>query len=351
MDDLATIRSWYAEDLRLRTPVRLNMAVVDAFAKVPREHFFGPGPWQIRPDSRPHEPFTTPDGAPHWLYHDVLISIDPERGLNNGMPSFWAHNFDHIGLRPGQRVFQVGAGTGYYTALLAEIVGPTGRVVAVEYDAELAARALRNLAPWQHVEVVAGDGRTHDPGEVDVVVVFAGCTHPAPLWLDRLAEGGRLLMPLTANNWWGFMLRSIRRGETFDAATVSWVGIFPCAGGRDDDAAKRLLGTLQDEYRGRGSGTELPIRALHRGEPQAEDAEKVWYHAPGFWLERAIAAPAELPDTPQPQAGIVEVARRRTHATANAAVAPSLAAAVSATRLRPDGPAGPHSPSRAARAG
>jgi protein-L-isoaspartate(D-aspartate) O-methyltransferase len=343
-DDLATIRGWYAEDLRLRTPVRRNMAVVDAFAKVPRENFLGPGPWRILPDSRPDQPFVTPDDAPHWVYHDVLVSIDPERGLNNGMPSFWAHNLDHLDLRRGERVLQVGAGTGYYSALLAEIVGPDGQVTAVEHDAGLAARARRNLAPWRQVELVAGDGRAHDPGAVDAVVVFAGCTHPAPLWLDRLAEGGRLMMPLTAENWRGFVLRAVRVGDEFDAASIGGVGIFPCAGGRDEDAAKRLLRTLQDAYRDRVPATELPIRALHRGEPEAEDAEKVWYYAPGFWLERAVAA--EAPAEPRlPEITSREIDR------ASAAAAPSLAAAVSATRLRPDGPAGPHSPSRAARAG
>ncbi|HEV7982481.1 MAG TPA: methyltransferase domain-containing protein [Xanthobacteraceae bacterium] len=58
---------------------------------------------------------------------------------------------------------QVGSGTGYYAAVLAEIVGPNGRVIAVECDDDLAAKARDNLRPWAQVEVVHGDGRTHDP--------------------------------------------------------------------------------------------------------------------------------------------------------------------------------------------
>ncbi|HEY1543798.1 MAG TPA: rRNA adenine N-6-methyltransferase family protein, partial [Xanthobacteraceae bacterium] len=61
----------------------------------------------------------------------------------NGMPSLWARIFDRLGLRPDARVLQVGAGTGYYTAVLAEIVGTRGRVTAVEADGELAERARR----------------------------------------------------------------------------------------------------------------------------------------------------------------------------------------------------------------
>jgi protein-L-isoaspartate(D-aspartate) O-methyltransferase len=286
MQDTATIRGWYAEDLRLRSPVLRNLSIVDAFAAVPRERFLGPGPWRILPDVQLKQPFLTPDDAPHWLYHDVLVAIDPARSLNNGMPSFWAHNLDHLDLQRGERVLQVGAGTGYYSALLAEMTGPQGRVTAVEFDDALAARARVNLEPWRHVAVVAGDGRAHDAGEVDAIVVFAGSTHPAPLWLDRLADGGRLIMPLTGENRWGFMLRAIRHGDEFAATAIGGVGIFPCMGGRDAEAAGRLERTLMGAFRGRAM--DIPIQALRRGEPAAEDADKAWSQAPGFWLERKL---------------------------------------------------------------
>jgi protein-L-isoaspartate(D-aspartate) O-methyltransferase len=290
-DDTTALRRWYAEGLRLTTPIRRNLAIVDAFAAVPRERFVGPGPWQIMSDKRPNEPFTTPDDQPHWVYHDVLVAIDAARGLNNGMPSFWAHNLDHLDLRRGERVMQVGAGTGYYTAVLAEIVGPEGHVVAVEHDAGLAARATDNLAPWRQVDVVAGDGRAHDPGDVDAVVVFAGSTHPAPLWVDRLADGGRLIMPLTGEDRLGFMLRAARRGDAFDAEAISGVGIFHCVGGRDEAAAARLQQALTPQQAPAvpWQRRPIPIHALHRGEPGPDDADRVWYQAPGFWLERKQA--------------------------------------------------------------
>ncbi|MCW5745220.1 MAG: methyltransferase domain-containing protein [Alphaproteobacteria bacterium] len=289
--DLTTLRRWFANDLRLRTPVVRNLSIVDAFAAVPRERFLGPGPWQILSFNRPDEPFTTPDASPHWLYHDALVAIDAARGLNNGQPSFWAHNLDQLDLRRGERVLQVGAGTGYYTALLAELVGADGRVVAVEHDAGLAARAADNLAPWRQVRVVAGDGRTQDAGTVDAIVAFAGSTHPAPLWLDRLAEGGRLMMPLTGTDRWGFMLRATRRGDAFDAVSIGGVGIFPCIGGRDEDAALRLQQAL-DGMPARLPLRQIPIRALHRGSPPPDAAGRVWYAGPDFWLERSSATPA-----------------------------------------------------------
>ncbi len=294
-------RSWYAEDLRLRAQVQRNMAIVDAFATVPRERFLGPGPWRILSDRNPRDSYVeTPDDDPRWIYHDVLVAIDPERRLNNGMPSFWAYNFDHLDLRQDQRVMQVGAGTGYYAAILAEIVGAHGRVIAVECDGELAEKARANLTPWPQVEVVHGDGRTHDPGEVDVIVVFSGSTHPASLWLDRLASGGQMLMPLTHENGWGFLLRATRRRDCdaesivlpaarkpdrLEAVSLGAVGIFHCIGGRDGEAATRLEGALNGLRRGLGYA-DIPIEALHRGDPGPDVMDRVWYHGPGFWLER-----------------------------------------------------------------
>ncbi len=300
--DLAARRAWYAQDLALRAPIRRNPAIVEAFATVPREKFLGPGPWSLLPDADPRLPFMTPDSDPAWVYHDVLVTIDPVRKLNNGMPSFWAKNFDHLDLKRGQSVLQVGAGTGYYSAVLAEIVGRGGHVTAVEFDDLLAGKARDNLAAWEHVEVICGDGRGYDAGEVDAIVVFAGSTHPAPRWLDRLKPGGRLLMPLTSWHWFGFLLLVTRPAthdpslivlpegrNCFEACSIGGVGIFPCAGGRDEEAGQRLARSIDEALRDAPRGRtlpEIPIQALHRGNPPADADDRVWYAGPGFWLER-----------------------------------------------------------------
>ncbi|WP_407158149.1 protein-L-isoaspartate O-methyltransferase family protein [Bradyrhizobium sp. STM 3557] len=283
MDDISAARRWYAEDLRCKTPVLRNLHVIDAFATVPREPFVGPGPWRIIPYPY-QQPFVTPDSDPRWLYHDVLVAIDPGRNLNNGMPSFWARNFEQLDIARGERVLQIGAGTGYYAAVLAEIVGAGGRVTTVEIDAALAEQARANLAPWPQINVIAVDGRALEAGAFDTVIVFAGCTHPAPQWLDGLVEGGRLLMPLTTDSWSGFLLHVIRRGTSFAASSIGGVGIYPCIDGRDENASQRLKAALDGL-----EAPKIPISALHRGIPSPADAERVWYQAPGFWLERERA--------------------------------------------------------------
>src|SRR6185503_9990147 len=111
------------------------------------------------------------------VYHNVLVAIDARRRLNNGRPAFLASLIDQLGLQVGGSVCHVGCGTGYYSAVMAETVGRTGRVVAVEVDKTLARRARRNLKSYRQVEVVSGDGFAHDPGRVDAILVNAGVTH------------------------------------------------------------------------------------------------------------------------------------------------------------------------------
>jgi cyclopropane fatty-acyl-phospholipid synthase-like methyltransferase len=61
-------------------------------------------------------------------------SFDESRALNNGQPSLWASLLDHLNLSPGEHALHLGCGTGYYSAILAELVGTQGVVTALEID-------------------------------------------------------------------------------------------------------------------------------------------------------------------------------------------------------------------------
>ena len=284
MLDLETARRWYAEGLRFQAPARSD-AVIAAFATVPREDFLGPPPWRLLAGGRDHGPMQTDD--PRHLYHDILVAIDPARDLNNGQPSLWAYLYDQLDLKPGERVCHVGAGTGYFTAILAEIVGPDGHVEAVEFDTELAERARANLSGWPQIRAVAGDGRTHDPGLRDVIIVNAGVTVPEPLWLDSLLDRGRLLVPLTGREGWGHFLLVTRRGDRHAAKFVSRTGIIHCASGRDDGEADRLAAALR---RPAPLGPKA-VRSLRR---DAHDrGPGCWQHEGGYCLS---TLPWDAPD-------------------------------------------------------
>jgi protein-L-isoaspartate(D-aspartate) O-methyltransferase len=274
-ETIRTARRFYAEELRFAAHVT-DPAVIAAFATVPRERFLGPGPWQVF-DMTARAYWPTPDADPRHLYHNILIGIDPARGLNNGQPEFWARLLDQAGIRAGETVFHVGAGTGYYTAILAAIVGAEGHVIAAEVDPDLAARAAANLAPDPSVEVVAADGAAFDPGGVDVIVVNAGATRPARAWLDALKPGGRLILPLTGARNQGFVLRLDHDAgaRRHPARMLSFTAIYACAGARDEQGEAALTQAL-------AAGAPQAIRSvrLDRHAP----IETCWCHQDGFCL-------------------------------------------------------------------
>src|SRR3954454_2268933 len=88
--ELRAARRAYATKPRYLARIR-SAAVVEAFAAVPREHFLGPGPWQILgpPGTIDGDYWLTEDADPRHLYHNILI-VDASRRFNNGEPSFWA---------------------------------------------------------------------------------------------------------------------------------------------------------------------------------------------------------------------------------------------------------------------
>ena len=91
---------------------------------------------------------------------------------------------------PGNTVLHVGAGTGYYTAILAALVGDSGNVVAYEIENDLASAARKNLQHLPNVEVFAASAMDGPLPTADVIYVNAGATHPPAIWLDALNPGG-----------------------------------------------------------------------------------------------------------------------------------------------------------------
>ena len=190
--DLAKVRRHYAEMMTAPLP-GADPRIRDAFAKIPREDFLGPPPWTVRGAFRP---LTATD--PSVLYHDGLVALDVKKGINNGSPSLHALMLQRLGVQPGQTVLHVGAGGGYYTAMLAELTGPTGQVTAIEFDPALAKAAKAHLRPWPWVRVIHGDGAAFPTAPTGRIYVNFALADPAPAWLDQLAPDGRLLFPLGA---------------------------------------------------------------------------------------------------------------------------------------------------------
>ena len=284
MDDLGDTRRRYAGEIRAASNLR-SKALVDAFAKVPREHFLDSGPWQIvRTEKGLRQKFarrlygsyqTTPDANPKHLYQDVLVAIDASRNLNNGLPSGIAFWLDALDLHAGERVLHVGCGVGYYTAIIAEVVGAAGQVIGIEIDAGLAFRARENLAYLNRVEVLQGDGAQYNLEPFDAIFINAGATHPQDVWLDSLKLGGRLMLPLTTDAGKGGMLKIEREREGYKARFISTVSVFPCIGTRDAESNQLLRDALTDK-------PLKVVQSLRRD--SHESNETCWLHGVGFCL-------------------------------------------------------------------
>jgi protein-L-isoaspartate(D-aspartate) O-methyltransferase len=192
--DMFVIRRAYARQMLAAAGIESSPRLEEALATVPRERFLGPPPWRIIGPVRSHEPL--PCNDPAVLYQDVRIALAPGRGVNNGSPSLHARWLHALAPRDGERVAHIGAGTGYYTALLAHLVGDTGHVLAVEFDPALAELARTNLADRPNVTVVSGDGAEWPREAADGIYVNCSVERPAEAWIDGLRPGGRLVFPL-----------------------------------------------------------------------------------------------------------------------------------------------------------
>jgi protein-L-isoaspartate(D-aspartate) O-methyltransferase len=282
--ELDVVRRAFAKQVLAEVQVG-NPRLEAAFATVRREDFLGPGPWVI---PRWLDGWVaTPDDDPVHLYIDNVVQIIAERHLNNGQPSGHAKWIDSAAIREGEHVVHVGTGTGYYTAIVAHLVGLSGKVTAIEADPGLAERTRANLASLANVRVLQGDGATVPFDAADVIYVNAGTTRPAEAWLDGLAEGGRLILPLTSDK--GFLLndppvplerrgaffRIERRASEYLAQWITPLAIIPCASCRDPESEAALAAAFE-----KGGWERVTRLYRHNQVP----ADRVWLSAPGWCL-------------------------------------------------------------------
>jgi protein-L-isoaspartate(D-aspartate) O-methyltransferase len=271
MDRIEAHRLFFAKLITANAGIAPGSEIEAALASTPREQFVGPPPWKIFTRSGYVE---SPDD-PALLYQDVVVSLGGEGPFNNGQPTLHAFCLAALDLKKGERVVHVGAGTGYYTTLLAKLVGETGAVEAYEVVPEFARRAVDNLAEFPNVRVHSRSGSEGPLPECDVLYVNAGATGPLDVWLDALRPKGRLLFPMTPNEGAGAMLLITKQEDGgFAARFLLQAQFVPCIGARDETTAQRL----SDAFRNSGW---TKVKSLRRN--NAPD-ESCWFAGDGWWL-------------------------------------------------------------------
>ena len=184
----------------------MNPAIREAFRAVPR-HLFLPG--------------MPPESA--YADQAFVIKYD-EDGMpvsSSSQPAMMAIMLEQLGLRPGHRVLEIGTGTGYNAAVMAQITGDQHAVVTIDIDPDLTsrARAILDATGAGGVRVVRGDGSLGVPEHApyDRIIVTAGAWTLTPQWLAQLAPGGRIVLPLS--------VRGIQLSAAFERAGAGWSAI------------------------------------------------------------------------------------------------------------------------------
>ena len=188
-------------DRLLGLGVLTQPAVEAAFRAVPRHLFL-------------------PDFPISEVYRDEAIATKMEDGRaisSSSQPAIMAIMLEQLNALPGQRVLEIGAGTGYNAALLGRLVGPSGQVVTVDIDDDIAVAARAHLAAAgsDNVQVICGDGG-HGYGPAapyDRIILTVGAWDVTPAWYDQLGPGGRLVLPLR-------VATGAQRAVAFDKAPV-----------------------------------------------------------------------------------------------------------------------------------
>ncbi|WP_454857620.1 methyltransferase, FxLD system [Promicromonospora soli] len=277
-EDEVTLRSGMLDRLAAMRGRTLADDVADAMTVVPR-HIFVPG----APLS---EAYGLGAVVTHRDTQGVPTSSASAPGTVVGM-------LEQAQVRPGQRVLEVGAGTGYNAALLAHLVGPSGSVTTIEYDPEVAEAARAHLAAHgaDRVRVVTGDGTlgAAEDGPFDRILVTAGAWDVAAAWVEQLAPDGRVVLPLR--------LRGLTRVVAFEHTGT---GLRSVSVVEDGFIPMKGIGAMPEKNVPLGPGPDLTLRiddaqpvdralleALDR-EPTLEWTDVVapwaWTPAQDFWL-------------------------------------------------------------------
>jgi protein-L-isoaspartate(D-aspartate) O-methyltransferase len=217
-DQHRALRERLVEQLRRGGALR-SEAVAEALRSVPRHVF-------------------VPDVEPALVYTNAAcVARTRSDGLpvsSSSQPAIVAIMLQQLGVEPGHRVLEIGAGTGYNAALLAHLAGETGRVTTVDLDPEIVAAARQHLAlaGFDRVAVGCGDGGLGWPAGApyDRIVLTVGAWDVAPAWIDQLAPTGRLVLPLSIRGWVQYSIALRRAGDHLECVSISPCGFMRLEG-------------------------------------------------------------------------------------------------------------------------
>jgi protein-L-isoaspartate(D-aspartate) O-methyltransferase len=212
-------RTQLVEDLIARHALR-SEPVRKAFLAVPR-HPFVPG---------------TPADEAYRVDRAIPTHFD-ERGVSissSSAPAIMAIMLELLNVAPGQRVLEIGAGTGYNAALLLHLVGGAGAVTSLDIDEEVAREASDHLAEVgaSGVEVLCQDGWLGEARKApfDRIIATVECWDISPHWARQLTDGGVLVLPLALGPGLTMAVAFEKVGQSFQSMSMAYCGFMPLRG-------------------------------------------------------------------------------------------------------------------------
>jgi protein-L-isoaspartate(D-aspartate) O-methyltransferase len=178
---------------QLRARGIIDARVVDAMSRVPRHEF-------------------TPERYRTQAYEDHPVPI--AEGQTISQPYIVALMLEALAIKSGDRVLEVGTGSGYATALLADLAAS---VISIERHITLADQARKLLAAsgYSSVQIITGDGSRgySEAAPYDVILVSAAAPEPPQALIAQLAEGGRMIIPIGSGDSQQLQLIRMQHGK------------------------------------------------------------------------------------------------------------------------------------------
>ncbi|MEV0640862.1 methyltransferase, FxLD system [Streptomyces sp. NPDC050619] len=238
------------------------------------------------------------DPADAYTNRAVTIKDNPGGPLAlscASVPSTVAMMLAQLDPQPGDHILEIGAGTGYNAALLAELVGPDGQVTTIDIDPGVAlhAREALNRTGYEHVRVMERDGLKGAPEHAPYTRMIAtvGLWDVPTTWWQQLADGGRLVLPLR----WRGQTRSValtRHGDALMSDDMELCGFVPIIGQRGERTTELANGAVRLHH-----DQDQPVEPGQLAEVFSAQYTELWSQArvgseetfDGIWL-RATAS-------------------------------------------------------------